>query len=283
MHHVQQRTQALVLSAALAVSGILPGAAAAQESDQDREGTAAPEPQTPPDSTANPDFDPGPKTDLPFSLDLRGGGGDDDLGDGAPVDVEPVTDPDALAVPLDDPTAMAPDVLGDTDEPVPPAEPAPPVPLPAPAPVPATPPPAATTPPVDADRQATGDRRHAARAKRDTARKRDRDRGRQRPAVRVTIPAPAVTPAPTPAPVATATAEPAQTATTEPSRRARSGQRTHTVQPGESLWTIASDLLGPDATDADVGAEVDRLYQLNRDRIGPDPDLLIAGTVLRSR
>nr|MDP9133218.1 hypothetical protein [Actinomycetota bacterium] len=143
-----QRVQAAALSVALVVTSALPvGVAVAQEADQEREGIAAPEPTTPPDSTADPDFDPGGDTTLPFDLGAPAGGGDDDSGDGAPVDAEPVTDPDALAVPLDDPAAMAPDALDDggTDTPAPPAEPAPPTPLPAPAPVP--PPPAATAPP----------------------------------------------------------------------------------------------------------------------------------------
>jgi nucleoid-associated protein YgaU len=55
------------------------------------------------------------------------------------------------------------------------------------------------------------------------------------------------------------------------------------VQRGESLWTIASDLLGASAADAEIAAESSRLYRLNRDRIGDDPNLLIAGTVLRLR
>lgn len=53
------------------------------------------------------------------------------------------------------------------------------------------------------------------------------------------------------------------------------------MQSGESLWTIASDLLGAGATDAQIAAETNRLYRLNRDRIGDDPNVLIAGTVLR--
>jgi hypothetical protein len=58
----------------------------------------------------------------------------------------------------------------------------------------------------------------------------------------------------------------------------------HTVLPGESLWTIATDLLGREATTAKVAREVHRLWQLNRDRIGTgDPNLVMAGTRLELR
>jgi LysM repeat protein len=281
-----QRAQAAVLSVALGLSATLPPAAAvAQEADQEREGVANPEQTAPsPDTVADPDFDPGGETELPFEAGTPDDGGDDDdAGDGAPVDLEPVTDPDALAVPLDDPAAMAPEARDGVDEPAAPAEPAPPTPLPAPAPPPTPLPPAATTPPTTGDQQAAGDRRQAARDKRSAMRKRQRERARQRPAIRVTIPAPpAVAPAPVaPAPVTATAAEPVEAATTKP--RARASEDTYTVQPGDHLWEIASDLLGPGATDAEIVAESNRVYGLNPDVIGDDPNLLIPGTVLRLR
>jgi hypothetical protein len=50
---------------------------------------------------------------------------------------------------------------------------------------------------------------------------------------------------------------------------------------GESLWSIAGDLLGDGASPARVAREVNRLWQLNDDRIGTgDRDLLMAGTKL---
>lgn len=55
---------------------------------------------------------------------------------------------------------------------------------------------------------------------------------------------------------------------------------TVTVRPGDSLWAIAARSLGPGSTDAQVAAEWPRWYALNRTRIGPDPDLLVTGTVL---
>jgi Tfp pilus assembly protein FimV len=67
-------------------------------------------------------------------------------------------------------------------------------------------------------------------------------------------------------------------------RHAKPSDRTHSVLPGESLWTIATDLLGSDASTASVAREVNRLWQLNRDRIGTgDPDLLMIGTRLELR
>jgi len=56
------------------------------------------------------------------------------------------------------------------------------------------------------------------------------------------------------------------------------GDRFHVVQPGESLWSIARDLLGPGMSVAGVAREVNRLSVLNRERIATgDPDLILAG------
>ena len=53
------------------------------------------------------------------------------------------------------------------------------------------------------------------------------------------------------------------------------------VLAGESLWSIASDVLGPRATVARVAREVNRLWDLNAGRIGTgDRDLLPVGTRL---
>jgi nucleoid-associated protein YgaU len=54
------------------------------------------------------------------------------------------------------------------------------------------------------------------------------------------------------------------------------------VRPGDSLWSIAGDLAGPDASPATIARLVNRLWELNADRIGTgDPDLVMVGTVLR--
>lgn len=273
---VCQRTQAAMLSVALALSTTLPaGAAFAREPDQEREGAAPPE-RAVPDTTNDPDYEPGGETILPFDIGTTRDGGDDDTADGAPVDAEPVQDLDALAAPLDD--HAAPD--GGGDAPIAPAEQTSPIPSPVPTPVA---PPAATIPPA-ADQRTAGNRHQAARSKRTPTHKGSRDRARQRPVIRVTVPATTVVPAPsTPVPPASTTTAAETSPPTKPSPGVRSGQATHTIQSGESLWTIASDLLGPDATDAEIAAETGRLYRLNRDRIGPDPDILAVGAVLRLR
>ncbi|WP_432496151.1 LysM peptidoglycan-binding domain-containing protein [Kineococcus auxinigenes] len=53
------------------------------------------------------------------------------------------------------------------------------------------------------------------------------------------------------------------------------------VQRGDSLWSLARELSGPGARDADVLHELQRLYAANADVIGEDPDVLLPGQVLR--
>jgi nucleoid-associated protein YgaU len=63
--------------------------------------------------------------------------------------------------------------------------------------------------------------------------------------------------------------------------RAKPGDRTHRVRAGESLWTIATDLLGADASTAAIAHKVDQLWARNRAAIGTgDPNLLFVGTKL---
>jgi Tfp pilus assembly protein FimV len=52
------------------------------------------------------------------------------------------------------------------------------------------------------------------------------------------------------------------------------------VRAGDSLWLIAAEHLGPDATDADVARYVAALHAANRQVIGPDPDLVLPGQQL---
>jgi nucleoid-associated protein YgaU len=60
----------------------------------------------------------------------------------------------------------------------------------------------------------------------------------------------------------------------------------HVVLRGDCLWDIAADRLqrdrpGTSPTDAEVARAVQAWWQANADVIGPDPDLLLPGQVLR--
>lgn len=52
------------------------------------------------------------------------------------------------------------------------------------------------------------------------------------------------------------------------------------VRRGDCLWSLATDLVGDGDRASDVAAAVDSLYRTNRQRIGPDPDVVLAGTTL---
>jgi len=57
---------------------------------------------------------------------------------------------------------------------------------------------------------------------------------------------------------------------------------TYQVEPGDSLWRIAARHLGSDATTAQTAREVNRLWELNQQRIGTgNPDLIFPGQTLR--
>lgn len=53
------------------------------------------------------------------------------------------------------------------------------------------------------------------------------------------------------------------------------------VEPGDSLWSIARGRLPDGADDATVTAEWHRVYELNRDLIGTDPDVIVPSTRLQ--
>lgn len=64
----------------------------------------------------------------------------------------------------------------------------------------------------------------------------------------------------------------------------RSAAGRHVVQPGDTLWSIARDLLGREASTAAIAREVHRLWELNADNIGTgDPSLILPGQVLALR
>lgn len=107
----------------------------------------------------------------------------------------------------------------------------------------------------------------------------------QAPAVS-TIAAPRSTEAPTATP---SPAEPVATrSSSAPAPKdaalAPAESRVLVVQPGDSLWSIAKGLLGPDASPAQIARKVSHLWDLNHDRIGTGrPDLLLVGTKLELR
>jgi LysM domain len=49
------------------------------------------------------------------------------------------------------------------------------------------------------------------------------------------------------------------------------------VRPGDSLWSISSEELRPNATPQQIAAGAKRIYALNREQIGPDPSLIFPG------
>lgn len=52
------------------------------------------------------------------------------------------------------------------------------------------------------------------------------------------------------------------------------------VRPGDSLWSISADLLGPNATPRRILNGIERIRALNRTRIGADTDLVLVGQEL---
>lgn len=73
-----------------------------------------------------------------------------------------------------------------------------------------------------------------------------------------------------------AVAEAKETAKTPDAR----GAERVVVRPGDSLWSISSDLLGPNASPREIAEEAERIYALNRDLIGGDPNLLFVNQEL---
>ena len=255
---VSRRTQAALAAGLLVFSGVgAPAAAVAAGPDQDVDGSA--------EVVASPD----PVADIDETTTGWTDGG------AAPVD--------------DEPAAVAPEPEDGSMEATPrePAE----EPLieaageePAAVEEPATEPVALAAPPAE-DPAATTEPAASDGIRVDTAEraKRERTVKRTKPAVQprvIAAPAPVVAPATTNAVTVRVTAGTNQNTVV----RVSSGARFHVVQRGESLWSIASDRLGERAGVAQIAREVDRLWQLNEDRIASgSPDLLYTGTRLRLR
>lgn len=280
---VSRRAQASLAAALLAVSSVgpIPAAAAA---NPDRARAA----DVPAGEEVDPNFDPGGNDPLDDPVSPPGGiapgaGGEDDDTTGAPVDSEPVQDPyiDQLTEPLEGeggPVLRAP--AGG-----PPPAPAPPPP-PVAAPVPLLP--TAQEAPVPEPAPKPAPKKLREDSERPGDRPGRRDRSGDRPSTTQVAPPPVPATAPlavSPPPAEESSGANASQAQPRPARQHDSADSSlHVVQPGESLWSIASDQLGPRATVAAIAREVNRLWELNEQRIATgDPDLLMVGTVLRMR
>ena len=60
------------------------------------------------------------------------------------------------------------------------------------------------------------------------------------------------------------------TATAQATHQTQGQQGTAVVAPGDTLWSISARWLGPDATGQQIADGVERIYGLNRARIGAD-------------
>ncbi len=275
---VSRRTQAAIAAGLLAFSALGVPAAVASEPDSASEGAA--EVVDGGDLAVSPELDLEIETvQLPDDATAPGIPVTDE--DSAPLEVEPVADVREPVVEVADDAAAPP---AETVDPVPAEQPAD-----------ATPPAEAAAPSAAEESGITALATQPRKTLKSEARQ------ERRPGRSIAAPAPAP-PVQVAAPASTKTAEPASTPTAEPASaptaapapsstvnvvarssgsRAAPGDRFHVVRPGESLWSIAADLLGDRATVPQVAREVNRLWELNDERIRTgDPDLLYAGTRL---
>jgi hypothetical protein len=74
----------------------------------------------------------------------------------------------------------------------------------------------------------------------------------------------------------TASVEAEQNSTTDYEKGASATTR-FVVEPGDSLWSISEEHIDPGATPEQIAYEVERIYELNRDQIGENPNLIFPG------
>jgi LysM domain len=279
----RNRTLKPLGSALAALIAVMPAAAVASEPDSADEGASAPGQQPDVDS---PSFDPGGDTALPFDTGPPPSGAPGaESPDAGPLESEPLDDPDVRAAPAEPDAAPSPDDAVPPIEGSPPAAPAdpgfniepPPESSDAPADQPAPPPGAQSLWREPHSDPASEIQRLEAHAVVAVSRRDDRDSTQSDSSS-----------TPTSAGEAEAgtddgevVAQPVADVDLAPSSRPA---RFHTVRPGESLWSIAQQLAGPDASTASIALSVARLWHLNRDRIASgDPDVILTGTKLRLR
>jgi hypothetical protein len=292
---VSRRVQAALAAGLLAFSsGAAPAGAQVPEVDPEQQAAPAPGGEPP---GLEPDLDPGEGDTFDYeTAPVPGGlqaGGEEDEGLGAPVDSDPTIDPEVPLPPQEQAPAPAPPAPS-APAPAPPAPEAAPVPTPPPTPPPITPVPAPAAPPAAGEEELAppppppGELREYPKQPGGASKLRE---------VRIGLEPtpPAMHGGAQPTAVGSLSlqpAEPVPTATPSveavPVSQPLSGSAsmidggTYVVRPGDSLWSIATRLLGPGATAAEIADEVNRLWELNEDRIATgDPDLLRVGTELR--
>lgn len=270
----------MIAAGVLALSFTAPAAATATETDQEQDGGTVPEQVVAVELPTDVGFDPGgQETDIPF-----------DAPPAPQVQAAPETADEVSAVeeePAADDDPPTADMGDGSDGPplaeqlTPPAEPAP-VPI-APEPVETLPSP---TPPAPVETPAaTPVQAEPAPLEEKPALPRKRSSEARAVAPPAAPPVPA--PQPSAVEVPPAVTAPAPVRVTEVSSEAAAahaiqrGDRFHVAERGDSLWSIASDLLGDGASTAEIASKVERLWDLNRNRIQTgDPDLLMTGTKL---
>jgi hypothetical protein len=296
---VGRRAPALLAAGVLVLSTASPAAVIAAEPDTEQQGATNPCPAAEQSPEGSPDYDPdvgaldtrsdAPGSDAADAPDAPGA-------DPAAPDADPVGDagvPDDVAADVGAASqdsgvgSVAPDQGTQVEPPAQNAAPAPTSPPPA-APQPPTVNPAAPEPPPaqPATPAPSGNEVHArAPRKHDVERANERHRTATPPASRSadsqTQPVPVVSAPTQGAPSTSRVAQAPTRDSAATANRAKRGDRTHVVAPGESLWSIADDLLGDDASVARLAREVNRLWELNARRIGTgDPSLVHVGTTL---
>jgi hypothetical protein len=267
---LSRRTHAGLAAATLALSLTAPAAALASEPYH--RSTAGPHDsdpldpvvETPGDDSASAPVGGDPEPPAPDP----DGPGDDASPAPEPVTQVPETAPDAPDAPVDAESDPPP-----TDD----ADPAPEAPVTPPEGGPSPPPPTADQSGPSDTAPASGMNRDPSQLERHTlyiARSARSHRSSK-------ISAPARTSAAAPPRTVIRVVDSGVATAVPPAGRAQPGHRSHVVRPGESLWSIASEVLGGRASSALVAAEVRRLWQLNGRHIGSgDPDLLAVGTRL---
>jgi LysM domain len=275
-----RRARSALASGLLALAAVVPGVSIAAEPDTSQEGISVPD-QTQDVDTDSPGFDPGGDTELPFDAGPPAEP-EDVAPDAAPLEIEPADDPEGRAAPF-----VEPEAPGTPDEaPVRPLEGTPPNAPRAPG--------LSTEPPTDG---VTPESAPAPLPPEQGLLAEPSSGARRKPGLTAVIRVEpsrsgyVETSVDSGAPSgATSSGGAGAAQTTDLTRpvavrsRATDMARVHVVQPGESLWMIAENLLDAGSSATSIAAEVARLWELNRERIpSGDPDLIAVGQQLRLR